>query len=65
MTAAKGENHYNAKLDEAAVRLIREEGRKWAAGEPFLTKKELSTMLGVSIQTISEVRRGRSWGHLD
>ena len=53
---APGERHPNAKLTDADVKVIRSSSRTLAA---------LAADLGVSMQTVSRVRRGERWKHLD
>lgn len=51
----RGEANNKAKLDEAAVRVIRESERP---------TNELAARFGVNRHTIARVRGGRSWGHI-
>lgn len=55
MMAAPGEGNHNAKLSEDLVRLIRA-----TAGNT----RNLARRLGVSRQTILQVRRRRAWRHV-
>lgn len=56
--APKGEDHFKAKLTEAAVRAIR------AARASGVGQKVLAKQYGVRYQSIQAIDHGRSWKHL-
>ncbi len=56
-TGMKGIEHPKNKLNEVEVRLIR-------ASNGYVTSKLLAELLGVSKNTISNIRCGISWKHL-
>lgn len=58
VVTGKGEEHYNAKLNEQAVADIRDEIR--AGARPI----DLVDKYGISISVICKVARGESWGHV-
>jgi hypothetical protein len=56
---AAGENHSSAKLSEATVRMIRAMG--FVRGQDA----RLAVQLGVSRETVRDVRLLKVWGHVD
>jgi hypothetical protein len=56
--AAHGESHAHAKLRDEDVVRIRE---RIAGGESY---KSIASAYGVCAQTICNIKRGRSWGHI-
>ncbi len=57
MNQARGVDHYHAKLDEDAVRRIRELA-------PGMSRRALGRMFGVRHRTVSDVVERRSWKHV-
>lgn len=55
-TFVPGENHSNAKLTNADVLEIRASDK---------TQRELAERFGVTVSSISNIRRGKSWTHLE
>ena len=53
---APGEHHPNAKITEAQVRMIRKSN---------LTLAELSSLTGISFQSVSRIKRGERWKHVE
>ena len=58
-----GSSKHSAKIDENAVRMIRE-CKPGTIGLHVLTLKAAAKKFGVSEKTISDVRRRRTWGHV-
>lgn len=55
----------SAKLDEDAVRMIREEYEKMKRNQSVLkTKTELAEHFGTKRQTINDILFGRTWTHV-
>jgi len=55
---AKGEDHHNAKVTEAQVRLIRE-GVHYSGRD-----NDLASAFGVSRETVRDIRLGKGWSHV-
>lgn len=55
---AVGSGHYGAKLDEEKVWVIRIRSA-YGAGV-----RDLAVMLGVNVETVRDVLRGRTWKHV-
>jgi hypothetical protein len=53
----RGELHHNAKLDESAVRMIRNAPRG-------ILPEYLGRIFGVNARTVRDVLNGESWSHL-
>lgn len=53
---ARGETHFNSKLTEEAVKLIR--------ANPQLPAKDLAKVFGVTKDAINRIRRGVLWRHI-
>jgi hypothetical protein len=53
----RGELHHNAKLDESAVKMIRN-------APQILFSEYLGRIFGVNESTVRDVRNGRSWTHV-
>lgn len=51
----KGDGHYNSKLSEDAVRIIRESD---------MSRADLAERFGVSVGNIAAIRARRSWAHV-
>ena len=64
MTPKRGEAHPNAKLDEAAVLLIREQTALRLAKQPYLSNQELCAMFGITTQTVQSIRKRKTWRHV-
>ena len=55
----KGENHHKAKLTESDVHQI-----KHLLAEANLTLKQIANTFGVKLETISNIKTGKSWKHI-
>jgi predicted XRE-type DNA-binding protein len=55
----KGENHHKAKLTESDVHQI-----KHLLVETNLTLKKIANTFGVTLETISNIKTGKTWKHI-